>query len=262
MPPRKRVFRISEFNVGEMQPTTRQVNNPESRCGRKIVVIGKPGMGKSSLIKGLLYAKKHLFPVGVVFSGTEDSNHDYSKNFPRLFIHNGNDIDALTEAVKRQKAASQHLTNPYSVIIQDDCTDNPNELNKPIYHAIFKNGRHWKLWYILSLQYCMDIKPVIRNNIDYTFILKETNNENRKKLWRNYANCISDFDTFCELMDTITGDYTALVIDNTTQSNNLEDCVFYYKADLVPKGWKFGSPAYWNFSNMRYNKTYVDPITV
>jgi len=259
---RPSILSIKEFDISTMEPTTSQMSDPNSKCGRKIAIIGKPGMGKSSLIKGLLYAKKHIFPTGIVFSGTEDSNHDYAKNFPELFIHNGNDLEALQDAVKRQKAASEHLLNPYSVIIQDDCTDNPTELNKPIYHAIFKNGRHWKLWYILSLQYCMDIKPVIRNNIDYTFMLKETNIENRRRLWKNYANCINDFDIFCQLMDTITGDYTALVIDNTTQSNELSDCVFYYKADLVPEGWKFGSPEYWAFANIRYNPSYVHTIGI
>ena len=39
---------------------------------------------------------------------------------------------------------------------------------------------------------------------------------------------------FCEIMDQITNDYTALYIHNATTSNNLEDIVFYFKAKPIP----------------------------
>ena len=47
---------------------------------------------------------------------------------------------------------------------------------------MFKRGRHWKMWYILSLQYSMDVKPVIRTNVDGVFILRELILKNRKSL--------------------------------------------------------------------------------
>ena len=257
---KERIIHINEFDISKMHPTTKEALDPNAKRGVKIAVIGKPGMGKSTLIKGLIYGKKHIFPIAQVYSGTEDSNQDYQKNFPSLFVFNGLNDEALLSGIKRQKMAKKYLDYPWGIYLQDDCTDNPAALHAPIYQSIFKNGRHWKMWFILSLQYCMDIKPVIRNNLDYTFILKETNIENRKRLWKNYANCIDDFSDFCELLDQITGDYTALVIDNTTQSNKLEDCVFYYKADLTPPNWKFGADDYWLFHNTRYNPKYIDPI--
>ena len=68
----------------------------------------------------------------------------------------------------------------------------------------------------------MDVKPVIRTNVDGTFILREPSVKNRKSLWENYAGIIPDFSTFCTIMDQITDDYTALYIHNTTQSNKLK----------------------------------------
>ena len=80
----------------------------------------------------------------------------------------------------------------------------------------------------------MDIKPVIRTNIDGTFILRETNLRNRRCLYDNYAGIIPTFDMFCEIMDQITNDYTALYIHNATTSNDLEDIVFYLDSrDIV-----------------------------
>ena len=92
----------------------------------------------------------------------------------------------------------------------------------------------------------MDVKPVIRTNVDGCFILRETNLKNRKSLWENYAGVIPDFSQFCDIMDQITDDYTALYINNSGQSNKLEDCVFYYKATPVDN-FKFGCDEYWNF---------------
>ena len=42
----------------------------------------------------------------------------------------------------------------------------------------------------------MDVKPVIRTNIDGTFILRDSNLKNRRSLWENYAGIIPDFGMF------------------------------------------------------------------
>lgn len=216
--------------------------------------------GKSTLIASLLYAKRHIFPVGMVFSGTEDSNHFYERIFPRTFIYNNYDEDQLRSFVKRQKIAKEHCQNPWAVVLSDDCTDDPRIFNKPLQQGMFKRGRHWKMWYILSLQYCMDVKPVIRTNVDGTFILREPNLKNRRSLWENYAGCIPDFGQFCDIMDELTDNFTALYIHNATRSNKLEDCLFWYKAKPIPDGFKLGCPEFWEFDKARYNENYVEPF--
>ena len=253
------VLRIKELNLDMIQPNSKTYVDKE-QGGSKIVVIGKPGTGKSTLIASLLYAKKDIFPVGIVMSGTEDSNGFYRKVFPSTFVFNKYEEEKLRECIKRQKIAKQHLENPWAVCLIDDCTDDPRIFNKPLQQGIFKRGRHWKMLYILSLQYCMDVKPVIRTNVDGTFILREPNLKNRKSLWENYAGIIPDFKMFCDIMDQLTTDYTALYIHNATRSNRLEDCIFYYKATPVPDGFKFGCPELWQFHFDRYNPAYVDPL--
>ena len=66
------------------------------------------------------------------------------------------------------------------------------------------------------------------------------NLKNRRALWENYASIIPDFSMFCDIMDQITDDYTALYIHNSTTSNKLDECIFYYKAKRVPSSFKFG----------------------
>ena len=157
--------------------------------------------------------------------------------------------------IKRQKIAKEHLRNPWSVLLLDDCTDDPKIFNNPLFQGIFKNSRHWKMMFILALQYPSDIKPVLRSNIDYTFILRESNMRNRKILWENYAGIIPDFHMFCSIMDNITTDYCALVIDNTVQSNDIMECIFYYKP-FIPKKFKFGSKDFWKHHYVRFDGKY------
>lgn len=217
--------------------------------------------GKTTLIASLLYSKRHIFPVGMVMSGSEDSNGFYRKIFPSTFVYNDYNEDRIKDFIRRQKIAKQHLPNPWAVILLDDCTDDPRIFNKPLQHGMYKRGRHWKMWYILSLQYAMDVKPVIRTNVDGIFILREPILKNRKTLWENYCSVIPDFNLFCEIMDQLTDDYTALYIQNAAQSNDWTECVFWYKAMIVPKDFKFGCPEFWTFHNARYNPEYVDPFT-
>jgi len=217
--------------------------------------------GKSTLIKALLHSKKHIIPVAMAMSGSEDSNHAYSEIMPSTFIYNEYNEEKIEDFIKRQKIAMQHLPNPWAAIILDDCTDDPKIFNKPLQQAMYKKGRHWKMLYILSLQYAMDVKPVIRTNVDGIFILREPLLKNREALYKNYASIIPDFTTFCELMVQLTDDYCALYIHGATQTNTWQECVFYWKAPVVSKDWKFGCQEYWDFHHARFNENYRDNIT-
>ena len=257
--PAHRKVVIRELDPELIPPSTSTMHKPQ-QGGSKIVVIGKPGTGKTTLLTSLLYQKRHIFPIGLVISGTEDSNGHYKKIFPDTFVYNKYDEGVLENFVRRQKLAKQHLENPWAVVLLDDCTDDPKVFNKPFQQGMYKNGRHWKMLYILSLQYGMDIRPVIRTNIDGVFILREPNMRNRRVLWENYASCIPDFGDFCQILDQITDDYTALYINNATQSNRLEDCIFWYRAPPNIPSWKFGCEEFWMFHEERYNAQHVPAL--
>lgn len=254
----KRVAGIRHIKIKELNTDIISPKSVSDYNSSKICIIGKSGTGKTTIIKSLIHEKSHIIPIGMVFSGTEDSNHFWSGVFPETFIFNGLDMDRLESFVRRQRISKQYLENPWAVILLDDVMDDPKILNRPFFHGMYKNGRHWNMLFILSSQYSMDIRPAIRTNIDCTFILREPNFRNRKCMWENYASIIPDFRDFCQIMDQITTDYTALVIVNSVQSNNWQDCVFWYKARPVPKDWKFGCKEYWDFHNERYNKEYVE----
>lgn len=250
-------------NVKELNPhIIHPLSVDDTTGGSKIVAIGKPGVGKTTIVSSILYHKKHIFPVAQVQSGTEDSNATYSKLFPNLFIYPKLNEPAIENFIKRQKQAKKYLQNPWGILLLDDCTDDPKILKKPLFQGIFKNGRQWSMLHILSLQYALDITPTLRCCTDGAFILRESSRRARKVLWENYASAIPTLDDFSDLLDELTTDYTSMFINNRVQSNQFEDCVFYYKVDLdsMPKNWSFGAKAYWDFHEQRYDKTYVDPL--
>lgn len=255
------IIKIKELDPEIIPPYTTKFEDPSYNGGCKLVVIGKPGTGKSTLIKALLYSKKHIFPVGMAMSGSEDSNHAYKGMMPSTFVFNEYNEDKIKDFVKRQKIAGQHLANPWAVMILDDCTDDPKIFNKSLQHALYKKGRHWNMMYILSLQYAMDVKPVIRTNVDGVFILREPLLKNRKSLYENYASIIPDFSTFCTLMDNLTDDFSCMYIHGTTTTNEWQECVYYWKAPEIRDDWKLGAPEYWAFHEQRYNPEYTDPLT-
>jgi energy-coupling factor transporter ATP-binding protein EcfA2 len=252
-------IQIRELNVDMIPPSSVRYLEPEYG-GSKIVVVGKPGTGKSTIIASLLYAKKHLIPTGIVMSGSEDSNGFYSKMFPESFVFNEYDEEQLKLFVKRQKMAKLKSKNPWAVVLCDDCTDSAKIFNSKLQQGLYKRGRHWKMWYILSLQYAMDINPAIRTNVDGVFILREPILKNRKVLFENYASIIGDFNIFCELMDQLTTDYSCMYIHNAGQSNSWQECVFFYKATPPPSNFKFGCKEYWKHHHSRFDKNYKNEL--
>lgn len=227
----------------------------------KIVVIGKPATGKSTVTRDIIKCHRHHFPTALVTSGSEENNHFYSEMFPELYIYPEYNEEVMENFVRRQKAAQRdNPENANAMIILDDCSDDPKFFRRPLFQKYYKNGRQWDMMFILALQYGMDILPVIRTNIDYVFIFREPNERNRKALYENYATIIGSYQDFCDVMDQLTEDYTAVVICNRVQDNNISKCVFYYKARIHPEKFTVGCNEYQQWAEQRYNTNYISPL--
>lgn len=251
-----KTLQIHELDFDTIHPRT----SAEQEDGSKIAVIGKPGSGKSWLIRDLVYSKRHIFPVAEAVSGTEDSNSFFASMFKDVFIHEKLDVGLIQRFIKRQKIAKKYLPRwAWAMLIVDDCMDDPALFRDPVFLSIMKNGRHWKLLFLIGMQYAMDIAPALRICIDGTFIFREANPRFRKILFENYAGIFGDFKLFCKVMDEITDDFTALYINNRSTSNRIEDCVFWYKARKVPS-FEFGCEDYKIFHKARYDENYKPDI--
>jgi Poxvirus A32 protein len=209
--------------------------------------IGKRGTGKSTLVTDIMYHKRDI-PAGVVMSATEEGNHYYRQYIPDLFVHGKYDRETIERIIEAQKAKLNKYGKVAPVfVLLDDCMYDRSFLKDECIRTLFMNGRHWKIFFLMTTQYCMDLPPGLRTNVDYVFCLRENVIQNREKLYKSFFGCFPTFQMFQQVMDACTENYECLVLDNT-----LNECVFYYKAQLRSP-FKMGSSAWWEYHRKHYN---------
>jgi len=220
------------------------------------VFIGKRGTGKSTLVTDMLYNKRSI-PCGLVMSGTEEGNSHYSNYVPRLFIHNKYSKESLEKLIKRQKKLLKKGIRKgiETFVLMDDCMYDKKFLKDECMREIFLNGRHYKITFMLCMQYCMDLTPDFRTNIDYIFVLRENVIQNRERLYKNFFGIFPSLDIFNQVMTACTENYECLVLDNTSKSNKIEDCVFWYKAK-IHSPFKVGAKKFWQIHSSNFNPNY------
>ena len=234
---------------------------------RICVFLSKRGCGKSTLVTDILYHQKKI-PMGVVMSGTEESNEHYKDFVPDSFIYGEYNTDVIEKVITHQQGVIKKLpkekkedfkdpSNSVFMILDDCMFDNKWTRDKNM-RCVFMNGRHYRIFFMLTMQYCMDLPPALRANIDYIFVLKENIIQNKEKIYKNFFGIFPTFDSFNEVLTQCTENYECLVLDNTSKSNKIEDVVFWYKAKVGHK-FKMGSPALWEHHRRNYNKNHDKP---
>ena len=234
-----------------MEIQLRKFDMREIKDDKVVVLIGKRDTGKSFLCKDILYYHSDI-PVGQVISGTEAANQFYGSLVPKLFIHEEFNSEIVDNMLKRQKMMVEKKNNgenidPRAFLILDDCLYDNKWTKDKCMRSVFMNGRHWKLLFLLTMQYALGVPPNLRTNIDYVFILRENYVSNRKRLYEHYAGMFPSFEMFCQIMDQCTENYECLVINNNAKSNKLTDQVFWYKAE-PHDDFKIGAPSFWEYS--------------
>ena len=255
-------FKIKKFDI-------RSIDND-----KVVVFIGKRDTGKSILVRDLLYYNKNI-PVGTVISGTEGANSFYSKMMPSIFIHNEYKSEIVSNVLKRQKKIINKIKSevsergtsnidPRFFLILDDCLYDKSWVSSKSIRSVFMNGRHYKIMFIITMQYALGIPPSLRTNIDYVFILRENYVSNRKRLYEQFARMFPTFDMFCQVMDQCTENYECIVINNNAKSNKLEDQIFWYKADMH-EDFRIGDQRFWKYHCDNYNPNHTntseDPLS-
>jgi hypothetical protein len=228
-----------------------------------VIFIGRRRTGKSTLVKDLLFHHQNM-PLGTVISGTEESNGFFKKMVPPIFIHGEYNPVILANYVKRQKLIMQKIMaetdrggtsrlDPRSFLILDDCMYDDSWTHDKNIKYLFMNGRWLKVFFIITMQFPLGIQPALRTNVDYVFILREPYMSNRKRIYENYGSAFPTFEFFCQIMDQCTQNFECLVINNNTQSNKLEDAIFWYKAEMHGD-FRIGAPEFWAHSAAMYKE--------
>jgi hypothetical protein len=217
----------------------------------------------STLVSDILYHIRKI-PAVIAMSGTEDGNHFYQQYIHPLCLYGEYNEPIVCELMSKQKKKvskceslginpEQHPELGIGLLLDDFGYNGRKIISSKIVSEIFQNGRHWKILFILSLQYLMAIPPEARTNIDYVFALRENIVDNQKKLYQHFFGIFPKFSQFQDVFIECTEDYSCLVLDNTSKSNKITDCVYWYRANPSRK-YKVGSPERWQHWDKIYDK--------
>lgn len=232
-----------------------------------ILCLGRRRSGKSWLVRDIFYHHKEI-PLGLIFSGTEEANPFFGEFIPDSFIHpeyNPELIDTLlakqSQKVKKARKNGHTKTdgltqsNRAFIVLDDMLHDASAWKKEKTIQSIFFNGRHYNLFFLLTMQYPLGIPPALRSNIDYVFVFNEPSFKNKKKIYDDYAGICPSFDHFCNILDACTRNHECLVIKTSGNSHDIRDQLFWYKAEPHDK-FRVGHPKIWEYHDSHYNKKY------
>ncbi len=224
---------------------------------RIILVVGKRGTGKSVLQRDLMYHMSSNVDFGLAFSPTEETQDMFREHMPDSWIYSGFSQTKLDTMLQLQRDLCKTKKQRNLFIIMDDCMYDKRILKGLGIRDLFMNGRHMHITLCNAVQYVMDIGPDLRTQVDYVFALRENIISNKTKLWKYFFGMFEKYEDFAKVMDKCTANHGALVMDNTTGSCNVDECIFWYKAEMNLPKFQFGSKLFHNISQ-KYVKSEED----
>ena len=235
-------IQIAEFNAATMKPH------------RIILVVGKRGTGKSTLIKDLMYHLRDKIDFPLAITPTQDSQLMFESHMPETCVHTSWSPRLLTKLIELQRKNVKKNRERHILFVLDDMMFDKTILKGQAIRDLAMNGRHLKVSFINAMQYLMDMGPDIRSQVDYCFALRENIPANRVKLYKFFFGGFATYQDFCTVFDACTENNECIVIDNTIKSNNVADMVFWYKANLNHPPFLLGDERLWR-SHYKYFRT-------
>lgn len=221
---------------------------------RIIIIVGKRGTGKSVMQRDLMSHMAGLVDFGMAMSPTEETCEMFREHMPDAWIYNGFSSGKLDQALQTQRELAKAHKQKSLFIIMDDCMYDKKVLKGLGMRDLFMNGRHLSICLCNAVQYVMDMGPDLRTQVDYVFALRENIISNKSKLWKYFFGMFEKYEDFAKVMDKCTENHSAIVMDNTIGSTNVEDTIFWYRAELDPGEFKMGKQIYWRLAE-EYTKT-------
>ena len=206
---------------------------PESiKANSNTLIIAARNRGKSTLAMDLLMHSRNNYDVCIGVCPTLSSREALEKITPKCFIYNEFDVCVIENLINVAKHCVE-IGKPRKILLfLDDCLANKQHMSSNAIREIFLNGRHYKISTIVCCQYLYDLNTSIRSNVDYVFCLRESNPQNKKKLFQTFGGMFSSEKDFCEMLTRTTNDFECLCIDLTVNSMDPLDAISWYKADI------------------------------
>lgn len=225
-------LKIRRFPIDEMKPH------------RVILIIGKRGTGKSTLLYDILYHLRKKIDLPFAMSPTFDTVRMFEKCMPKSCIFDEYSLEAVQNIIKQMKALKELGKDRSALLAMDDCMFDKTVLKSKEIREVFMNGRHFNVYFVNCMQYVMDMSPDLRSQVDYLFVLKENIISNRQKIWKYFFGMFEKYNEFSAVMDKCTNNHECLVLDNTKPESEITNSIYYYKADPNLEAFRVGRSVY------------------
>ena len=126
----------------------------------------------------------------------------------------------------------------------DDCSFEKKKFNDPVIRELMYNQRHLNICTVLSAQFCYDLPPCCRSNLDYIFSTGDSAFSNVKRLHSAYFGVFRTVQDFHRVFQATTRDFSLCVADCTQVSESPSDQVFWYRAPAKVPKFTIGLPVY------------------
>lgn len=244
------VFKLGRHQIKQMNSITRselalkQWDPMDMVECWNMALFGSRNTGKSTLIRDIIYRLHQKgYPRIVVFSGTEEANAGYANIVDPAVVHNGLDLEEFRALYETQKRIVSSWREAYQrcpdevkdidvrlVIVLDDLMYRRHLTRSELFGEIACNGRHYKICMVVSSQYVYSLDIVVRSNLDYVVVLKESIPKNMAKLHECFFGMFRKKDDFYRVLGACTENYECLVLDKTRPTNDIQAVVHWYKA--------------------------------
>jgi hypothetical protein len=210
-----------------------------------ILIIGM--VGKSTITKDILYDHSDI-PIGIVICDKKKS-YDY---IPSIFVHNEYIPKNVRRFIKNQIFNVQNSDiDARSFCIMDMQSYAHVKKNK-YFQRLCEHNHKLKTLFIIEMFFLESLNNKnieIQKKVDYIFILKENVVMNRDFIYDQYEDYLGiEFSLFCKLIDDYTSDYNCLVLDVRSKSRNIQDKLYWYKANIHNQDFKMCCDESWNYN--------------
>lgn len=228
-------IRVKKFNPKTIKPH------------RIIFIVGKRHTGKTVLMQDILSQMPNPdYVMGM--TPTDDTIALFKEFMPESCIFTQFSQEKLERMLSVQRELIRRGKTRSVLLVMDDCLYQKGVLKSTAMRDLFFNGRHLNCGLIVLVQYCMDMSPEFRTNVDYLFTLRENTITNRQKLHKHFFGQFAKFDEFDKVMAACTQNYSALIMDATVPSTNASETIFWYKASMKIDPFRLGRDVYWRLS--------------
>lgn len=233
-----------------------------------IVLIGGRGMGKTTIIKTIMYYNYKKIRTCMLVSATAESNGDFNGIVPNVLIYENYDSSKMKTLISDQHITKKKIKKgicpsnikSHSYVLFDDIigTDPTWKKDKEFKQMMFA-GRHARLTNIISIQHAKALPVDYRDNIDY-MIITDISSKKRKQFFHEqyWDHKYGNYKTFEKYYNSIKSKhkYNFILIDKKAAGKDISEYMFYGRApSRIPRK-KVGLKAYWDI-NKFYNQDYL-----